>query len=149
MRKACLGLLTALLAVVVGCASEAEPVDAGASQTGSATPSDAASAGQRFPDVIEVAAEATGPGLWRFDVTISSPYDTPERYADGYRVRSVDGSTEYGVRELGHDHADEQPFTRSLSDVRIPRDVTEVVVEGRDLAHGWGGGTRTVTLPAG
>lgn len=147
MRKARLGLLAALLAVVVGCSSEAEPAGAGASQT--AAPPEAASGEQRFPDVIEVAVEATGPGLWQFEVTISSPYDTPERYADGYRVRSADGSTEYGVRELGHDHADEQPFTRSLSDVPIPEDVAEVVVEGRDLEHGWGGGTRTVTLPAG
>ena len=50
------------------------------------------------------------------------------------------------MRELTHDHAAEQPFTRSLTDVVIPPDVTEVTVEGRDLVNGWGGGTSTVTI---
>ncbi len=42
--------------------------------------------------------------------------------------------------------ATEQPFTRSLSGVEIPADVTTVTVEGRDLVNGWGGGTQTVTV---
>jgi len=32
--------------------------------------------------------------------------------------------------------------------VQIPAGVTSVVVEGRDQANGWGGGTRAVELPA-
>jgi hypothetical protein len=99
---------------------------------------------QRFPDIVEVAVTAQG-DTFRFDVTVSSPYDTPERYADAWRIVAPDG-TELGVRELTHDHAAEQPFTRSLSDVVIPPDVTEVTVEGRDLVNGWGGGTLTVTI---
>ena len=99
-----------------------------------------------FPDVVGVEARKTADGSYTFDVTISSPYDTPERYADAWRVRSLDG-TVYGIRELLHDHAGEQPFTRSLSGVEIPADVKSVVVEGRDLANGWGGATMTVDLP--
>ena len=99
---------------------------------------------QRFPDIVEVAVTAEG-DTFRFDVTVSSPYDTPERYADAWRVVAPDG-TELGVRELTHDHASEQPFTRSLNDVVIPPDVTEVTVEGRDLVNGWGGGTQVVTI---
>lgn len=83
---------------------------------------------------------------YTFAVTVSSPYDTPDRYADAFRVRSVDG-TVFGVRELTHDHATEQPFARTLSGVVIPAAVTSVVVEGRDQANGWGGGTQTVKLP--
>jgi len=99
---------------------------------------------QQFPDIVEVAVTAEG-DTFRFDVTVSSPYDTPERYADAWRVVAPDG-TELGVRELTHDHASEQPFTRSLNDVVIPPDVTEVTVEGRDLVNGWGGGTQVVTI---
>ena len=99
---------------------------------------------QPFPDIVDVAVTAQG-DTFRFDVTVSSPYDTPERYADAWRIVAPDG-TELGVRELTHDHAAEQPFTRSLTDVVIPPDVTTVTVEGRDLVNGWGGGTLTVTI---
>ncbi len=99
---------------------------------------------QRHPDVLEAELEPAG-DAWRLSATISSPYDTPERYADAFRVLTPDGE-ELGVRELLHDHADEQPFTRSL-EVEIPADVAEVIVEGRDQRHGWGGGTVRVPVP--
>lgn len=85
---------------------------------------------------------------YAFDVTISSPYDSPQRYADAFRVRSVDG-TVHAVLELGHDHAAEQPFTRTLRGVQLPPSTAEVVVEARDLQYGWGGGTRTAMVPPG
>lgn len=53
----------------------------------------------------------------------------------------------YGIRDLLHDHADEQPFTRSLGGVEIPEDTGTVVVEARDLVNGWGGATMVVDLP--
>ncbi len=80
-----------------------------------------------------------------FAVTISSPYDTPERYADGWRLVGSDG-TVYGVRLLTHPHGDEQPFTRSLSGIEIPDDVSTVIVEGRDLLNGWGGTSLETTV---
>ena len=99
---------------------------------------------QAFPDIVDVAVTPED-DTFRFDVTVSSPYDTPERYADAWRIVAPDG-TELGVRELTHDHAAEQPFTRSLGDVVIPPEVTSVTVEGRDLVNGWGGSTLTVTI---
>ena len=99
---------------------------------------------QLFPDIVDVAVNAQV-DTFQFDVTVSSPYDTPERYADAWRILGPDG-TELGVRELTHDHASEQPFTRSLNGVVIPPDVNEVTVEGRDLVNGWGGTTLTVTI---
>lgn len=101
----------------------------------------------RFPDVIGVEVEVDSDGTYRFDVTISSPYDSPDRYADAWRVKNPNG-TVYGVRELLHDHAGEQPFTRSLAGVEIPDGVERVVVEGRDLENGWGGKTLEVDLGA-
>lgn len=98
-----------------------------------------------FPDVVGVEAEADGDGSWTFAVTLSSPYDSPERYADAWRVVGPDG-TVFGERVLAHDHAGEQPFTRSQSGIEIPDDVTSVTVEGRDQVSGWGGATMDVTL---
>lgn len=100
---------------------------------------------QRYPDVLDAELEADG-DRWRLSATLSSPYDTPERYADAFRALSPDGE-QLGVRELLHDHANEQPFTRSLDGLEIPDDVDEIIVEGRDLEHGWGGDTVTVAVP--
>ena len=102
-------------------------------------------ADQDFPDVL--AAELTGNGNgFTISVTISSPYDTPERYADGWRVLTQDGAV-LAEHTLGHDHASEQPFTRTSASFTIPADVTAVVVEGRDQANGYGGETVTVSVP--
>ena len=107
----------------------------------------AATATQEFPDVEQAELRPQGDGTYTVEVTISSPYDTPERYADGWRVLGPDGA-ELGRHTLGHDHADEQPFTRTQSGLEIPDDVTEVVVQGRDSANGYGGTTATVPVPA-
>ena len=91
-----------------------------------------------FPDVVDAVATQANDGSWSFSVTLSSPYDSPDRYADSWRVLSADG-TIFGERFLTHDHAGEQPFTRSQTGIEIPDDVTSVVIEGRDQVSGWGG----------
>lgn len=98
-----------------------------------------------YPDVIGVEVAVEG-GAHSFSVTISSPYDTAERYADAFRVVGDDGVV-YGIRELLHDHASEQPFTRSLGGVEIPDTVETVTIEARDQVYGWGGETIAVDLP--
>lgn len=106
---------------------------------------ESAETGQRFPDIIAADVERVDE-TFTFRVTVSSPYDTPERYADGWRIVGPDG-TVFGEHTLTHDHANEQPFTRTQTGVLIPAHVAEVVVEGRDLVNGYGGGTVTVALP--
>jgi hypothetical protein len=101
---------------------------------------------QQFPDVVAVKVRQSGADRFDFDATISSPYDTPQRYADAFRVVGRDGRI-FGERVLLHDHANEQPFTRDLHGVSIPRDVRVVVVEARDRMHGYGGRTVEVPLP--
>lgn len=102
--------------------------------------------GDLFPDVIGATAERAADGSWTFSATLSSPYDSPERYADAWRVLGPDGEV-YGIRELAHDHANEQPFTRRQSGIVIPESVTVVTVEGRDQISGWGGAVVEVELP--
>ena len=102
--------------------------------------------GALYPTIADVDVVVEGPDTYRFDVTVSSPYDSPERYADAWRIIGHDG-TVYGERILLHDHANEQPFTRSLAGVAISAEVESVIVEGRDLVYGWGGRTIEVVLP--
>ena len=124
----------------------ATDTDTDTDTTGEETAPDPTTEDDRFPTIIGVEAAPDGDGTFRFDVTISSPYDTPERYADGWRVLDPDG-TELGFRLLGHDHADEQPFTRSLSAVAIPADIAIVEIEARDLVNGWSGVTVPIDVP--
>mgnify|MGYP001225202540 CR=1 FL=1 len=101
---------------------------------------------QRHPDVVSVKAKPAGGDRFDFDVTVSSPYDTPQRYADAFRVTTLKGAV-LGERILLHDHSSEQPFTRDLYGVSIPAGVRTVRVQARDMKHGYGGRTVDVTVP--
>ncbi|MEX0283911.1 MAG: hypothetical protein AB3N23_04810 [Paracoccaceae bacterium] len=90
------------------------------------------------PPVIEnVAATHSGGDMWRFDVTLSHGDTGWDDYADGWRVLDMDGN-ELGLRVLHHPHVEEQPFTRSLSGVMIPRNIPDVQVQARTNTDGWG-----------
>lgn len=119
--------------------------DAASSAANEAKDAASDAADQKYPDILE--AELSGSdGEYRIAVTVSSPYDSPERYADGWRVLDEDG-TVLAEHELGHDHANEQPFTRSRGPFEIPANVNEVTVEGHDQEHGYGGKTVTIEVP--
>lgn len=101
---------------------------------------------QRYSDVVSAKVQPRTPDTFDFDVTVSSPYDTPARYADGFRVMGRDGAV-FGERKLLHDHGNEQPFTRDLHGVRIPPGIRVVVIQARDQRYGYGGKTVEVFLP--
>jgi len=116
----------------------AMPASVGAQAAGAPT--------QKYPDVVTVKVLSSGAERFDFDVTVSSPYAPPKRYADAFRVSTKDG-TVFGERKLLHDHADEQPFTRDLHGVTVPRGVRVIVVQARDSAFGYGGKNVEVVLP--
>lgn len=93
-----------------------------------------------------VGAEATrGADGWRVSVTLRHADTGWDDYADGWRVLAPSGAV-LGTRELLHPHVDEQPFTRSLSSVRVPSGVGEVQIESSTSRTGWGGARLTVPL---
>jgi len=102
--------------------------------------------GQQYPDVLSAKIHARSADVFDFDVTVSSPYDSPSRYADAFRVMRHDG-TVFGERILWHDHAGEQPFTRDLYGVKIPTGIRQVVIQARDQKYGYGGKKIVVDLP--
>lgn len=95
-------------------------------------------------NIDQVRATKTG-DTWRFDVTISHPDTGWDHYADGWRVLDMEGN-ELGMRVLFHPHVNEQPFTRSLSDVAIPSGLSQVQIEARCSVDGWTT-LKTVDLP--
>ncbi len=80
-----------------------------------------------------------------FSVTLRHGDTGWDDYADGWRVVLDDG-TVLGTRVLFHPHVDEQPFTRSLSGVAVPQGTTQVYVEARTNADGWGAARFAVDL---
>ena len=67
-------------------------------------------------------------------------------YANRWEVLSPDGGV-LATRVLAHPHDQEQPFTRSLTNVKVPGDLSEVVVRAHDLIHEYGGKEMVVQIP--
>lgn len=88
------------------------------------------------PVIENVVVEPDTKG-WTFHVTVSHADTGWEHYADGWGVYAGDGQ-ELGYRVLVHPHVNEQPFTRSLSNVVVPEGLRSVVVVPRDSKHGTG-----------
>jgi hypothetical protein len=97
-------------------------------------------------DVIEVEIKKTGGNTYFFKVTVRHSDEGWDHYANKWDVVAPD-RTLLGTRTLYHPHVDEQPFTRSLSDVKIPESITEVTVRAHDSVHEYGGKTVTVAVP--
>ncbi|MEO6789649.1 MAG: hypothetical protein ABI249_05500 [Ornithinibacter sp.] len=150
MARSAQGLSAAVLLLALsGCGSTQEgPANSSTTSAAPSSRSSTADAATMFPDVVDATLTRSGNGTFTLDVTMSSPYDSPDRYADGWRVLAPDG-TELGTHLLTHDHASEQPFTRTQSDLKIPEGVATVTVEGRDQVSGYGGKTRQVDVPRG
>ena len=104
----------------------------------------AANAGEA--DVIEVEVRRIGGDTYKFDVTVRHADEGWEHFANKWEVTAPDG-TVIGTRVLAHPHVEEQPFTRSLSGVKIPENLAEVTVRAHDLVHGYGGKTVEVKVP--
>ena len=97
-------------------------------------------------DVIDVTVRRTADDTYNFAVTVRHSDEGWKHYANKWDVTAPDG-TVLGTRILAHPHVDEQPFTRSLSGVKIPENIDKVTVRAHDLVHEYGGKTVTVTVP--
>jgi hypothetical protein len=73
---------------------------------------------------------------WTVSTTLHHIDTGWEEYADAWRIVTVDGHV-LATRVLYHPHVDEQPFTRSLNQVRLPPGLTTVFIEAHCKAHGW------------
>ncbi len=90
------------------------------------------SAGQVEIINVEVACSSS----CTFSVTLKHADEGWDHYANQWDVMTMDGRL-LKSRVLYHPHVDEQPFTRSLSGVKIPAGTTRVKVRAKDLKHGY------------
>jgi hypothetical protein len=146
MKQVIVSVCHALLLVATGGCVATVPSLPQSTPTVTVAPAATSNSTGDFPDVLDAQLTRQDDGTFNIAVTISSTYDTPARYADGWRVLAPDG-TVLGEHTLLHDHANEQPFTRTQRGVVIPSDLLTVTVEGRDLLNGYGGTTLTVEVP--
>lgn len=96
-------------------------------------------------DVLKVSVERKQGRIFTFHVTVRHNDTGWKHYANKWDVVGPDG-TIYATRVLYHPHETEQPFTRSLSGVKIPQGVKIVTVRAHDLVHGYGGKTVQVKI---
>lgn len=96
-------------------------------------------------NVINVTIESLGDGKFLINTTIAHEDTGWGHYANRWDVLDESGEV-IGVRELGHPHVNEQPFTRSLS-LAIPSSVKTVSIRANDLVHELGGQVFDVAVP--
>lgn len=106
----------------------------------------AASTSAGEASVLDATVSANADGTYAFNVTVAHQDEGWSHYANKWDVLSPDGSI-LGTRTLFHPHVNEQPFTRSLSQVKVPIGVREVIVRASDTKHGDGTRTFKVKLP--
>jgi len=96
-------------------------------------------------EIVDVKA-TNNQGSYRFDVTLKHADTGWDHYADGWEVLSPSGDV-LRKRELVHPHVGEQPFTRSLSGVKIPAGTSSVSIRAHDSVHGYSKKLFEVKLP--
>ena len=103
-----------------------------------------ASAGEA--DVVDVKISQSSGDSYNFNVTVKHDDAGWDHYADRWEVLDEKG-TILGTRVLFHPHVNEQPFTRSMSGVKIPATVASVTIRAHDKVHEFGGKVMTVKVP--
>lgn len=95
--------------------------------------------------VLAVDLNNTVNNYWVVKVTLQHNDTGWDHYADSWQVEDVKGNV-LGYRLLLHPHVTEQPFTRSLANVKIPKDTTILFIKAHDKVHGWTNNSLQVDL---
>ena len=97
-------------------------------------------------DILDVKVAKQGADTFRFEVTLRHADTGWKHYADAFIVVGPAGK-QLGKRVLFHPHVNEQPFTRSLTGVKIPPDIKMVTIRAHDSVHELGGKEMQIKLP--
>ena len=98
------------------------------------------------PAQVEAIKAQPKGSTWTFSVTLRHGDTGWDDYADGWRVETKDG-TILGERPLAHPHVNEQPFTRSQSNITLPANTETVFIRARTNVDGWDQATTPFPLP--
>ena len=95
--------------------------------------------------VVDATVRADFYGTYTVQATVQSADTGWDKYADVWEVLD-DSGTVLATRVLAHPHENEQPFTRSLSNVEIPGGTEKVSIRARDSVEGFCGADFEVSL---
>ena len=98
-------------------------------------------------DVLKAGISREADGSYRIAATVRHNDTGWDHYANRWEVLGPQGQV-IATRTLLHPHIHEQPFTRSLSGLRIPPAWTWVKIRAHDRVHGYGGREVTLSVPA-
>ncbi len=98
------------------------------------------------PRVLSATIKQASNGTFTISAEVEHGDDGWDHYADAWEVLTPEGEV-IATRKLAHPHVNEQPFIRSKSGIKIPADITEVIVRAHDKVHGAGEKTVTLTVP--
>lgn len=97
-------------------------------------------------DVLAADVSCSSDTVCSFSVTLQHEDEGWDHFANRWEILDSNGNV-IDVRELAHPHVNEQPFTRSLGNVKVPAGLSEVVIRAHDSVHLYGGKQLIVELP--
>lgn len=86
--------------------------------------------------IVKVDASCDDDRTCRFDVTLKHEDTGWKHFANKWEVYTPDDKL-LATRTLFHPHVEEQPFTRSLGNVKIPKGLNRVIIKAHDSVHGY------------
>lgn len=86
--------------------------------------------------VVNVTTQCDESRNCQFNVTLKHKDTGWKHFANKWEVYTPSNQL-IATRTLFHPHVNEQPFTRSLSNVKIPKGITSVIIKAHDSVHGY------------
>lgn len=96
-------------------------------------------------DVVDAEVKQEDDGSYTISVTVQHADEGWNHYADHWLILDKDEQL-IAVRKLMHPHVKEQPFTRSLSYIEIPDEITEVIIRAHCSADNYSGKNMVVKI---
>ncbi len=95
--------------------------------------------------VLKVKALCQNSDICSFFVTIKHNDTGWKHYVNKYEILNMKKEI-IATRVLHHPHVKEQPFTRSISNVKIPKNLKNVIIRAHDIVHGYEGNEVLVNI---
>lgn len=96
-------------------------------------------------DVVDAEVKQEDDGSYTISVTVQHADEGWNHYADHWLILDKDEQL-IAVRKLMHPHVKEQPFTRSLSYIEIPDEITEVIIRAHCSVDNYSGKNMVVKI---
>jgi len=96
--------------------------------------------------IVDATVKKTAQKTYHFSVTLKHADAGWDHYANQWQILTPEHQV-LGTRTLFHPHVDEQPFTRSLGGIKVPDNVSTIIIQAGDTVHGISPQTYTLKLP--